>query len=71
MHQALAYIQRLYDVEDEAATFSRDERSTLRQKKSAGILREFRDWLQRQAADVLPQSPLGEAISYTLNQWDA
>ena len=71
VHQALAYIQRLYDVEDEAATFSRDERSTLRQKKSAGILREFRDWLQRQAADVLPQSPLGEAISYTLNQWDA
>jgi transposase len=69
VHQALAYIQRLYDVEDEAVTMSRDERWMLRQKKSAGILREFHDWLHRQAADVLPQSPLGEAINYTLNQW--
>jgi transposase len=71
VHEALAYIQRLYDVEDEAAKVSSQERLVLRQKKSADILCEFHGWLKRQAATALPQSPLGEAIDYTLNQWDA
>jgi transposase len=71
VHQALAYIQRLYDVEDEAAKLSSAERQVLRHKKSAELLREFHDWLKRQAATALPQSPLGEAINYTLNQWDS
>jgi transposase len=71
VHEALAYIQRLYDVEDEAAKLSSEERLVLRQKKSAEILREFHGWLKRQAAAALPQTPMGEAINYTLNQWDA
>jgi transposase len=71
VHEALSYIQRLYDVEDEAASLSREERLALRQQRSAGILHEFHTWLTRQAADVLPQSPLGEAVQYTLNQWES
>lgn len=69
VHEALAYIQRLYDVEDEAASMSSGDRLALREEKSAAILHEFHDWLKRQTA--LPQSPLGEAISYTLNQWES
>lgn len=69
VHEALAYIQRLYDVEDQAAELSSADRWRLRRDKSAGILNEFHQWLQQQAAVVLPQSPLGEAINYTLNQW--
>lgn len=69
VHEALAYIQRLYDVEDQAAEVSSADRWRLRRDKSAGILNEFHQWLQQQAAVVLPQSPLGEAINYTLNQW--
>ena len=71
VHEALAYIQRLYDVEDEAAELSSADRLRLRRDKSAGILNEFHQWLQQQAAVVLPQSPLGEAINYTLNQWQS
>ena len=71
VHEALAYIQRLYDVEDQAAELSSADRWPLRRDKSAGILNEFHQWLQQQAAVVLPQSPLGEAINYTLNQWQS
>jgi hypothetical protein len=71
VHEALAYIQRLYDVEDEAAELSSADRLRLRRDKSAGILNEFHQWLQQQAAVVLPQSPLGEAIGYTLKQWQS
>jgi transposase len=71
VHEALAYIQRLYDLEDEAAELSSADRLRLRRDKSAGILNEFHQWLQQQAAVVLPQSALGEAISYTLNQWQS
>jgi transposase len=69
VHEALAYIQRLYDVEDEADTLSSEDRLALRQQKSVGILQEFHGWLKQQAA--VPQSPLGEAIHYTLNQWES
>jgi transposase len=71
VHEALAYIRRLYDVEDEAAELSSADRCGTRREKSAGILNEFHQWLQQQAASVLPQSPLGEAINYTLNQWQS
>lgn len=70
VHEALAYIQRLYDVEDEAASLSSADRSALRQEKSVAILNEFRGWFKAQAA-LLPQSSLGEAINYTLNQWQS
>lgn len=43
----------------------------MRREKSAGILNEFKQWLQQQAAAVLPQSALGEAIGYTLKQWES
>jgi hypothetical protein len=70
VHEALAYIQRLYDVEDEAAALSSEQRLRLRQDKSAEILSDFHQWLTEQSS-VLPQNPLGEAIRYTLNQWDS
>jgi transposase len=71
VHEALAYISRLYQVEHEAELMSSAERLQLRQQKSTVIAREFQRWLQRQAGESLPSSPLGEAISYTLNQWDS
>lgn len=71
VHEALAYIQRLYDVEDQAAELASADRWRLRREKSAGILNEFKQWLQQQAVAVLPQSALGEAISYTLKQWES
>jgi transposase len=71
VHEALAYIRRLYDVEDEAASLSSEQRLRLRQEKSVAILSEFHRWLGEQQPQILPQSPLGEAITYTLNQWES
>ena len=35
------------------------------------ILAEFRAWLDEQRPAVLPKGPIGQATTYTLNQWDA
>jgi len=84
--QALAYIRLLYDVEDAAKEqFAQQDlaahrplsafRYSLRQELAVPRLQQFRDWLQSQQAQhggpVLPKSPLGEAITYAFNQWDA
>jgi transposase len=51
------------------------ERLRLRQELSVPRLGQFKAWLEsRQAArggPVLPKSPMGLAIAYALNQWDA
>ena len=73
--QALAYIRLLYDVEDQAREMSPTDRAALRQEKTLPRLKEFRAWLEsRQATKggpVLPKSPMGAAITYAFNQWDA
>jgi transposase len=72
---ALAYIRLLYDVEDEAKELSAPQRQHLRQEKSVPRLSQFKVWLESQQAarggPVLPKSPMGQAIAYALNQWDA
>lgn len=34
-------------------------------------MREFKEWLDRQAGRTIPSSPLGKALNYALNQWDS
>jgi transposase len=47
----------------------------LRQEKSVPRLNQFKTWLESQQAarggPVLPKSPMGQAITYAFNQWDA
>jgi len=73
--QALAYIKLLYDVERETADLPPRERADIRQERSAPILVEFRNWLTGlrvgKGGRMLPKSPMGEAITYALNQWRA
>jgi transposase len=83
--QALAYIRLLYDVEDEAKQQFRRQgegdgplsaiRLALRQAKAAPLLAQFKAWLESRQATcggpVLPKSPMGQAIGYVLNQWNA
>ncbi len=72
---ALAHIRLLYDVEDQAKELAPIERAALRRELAAPRLAQFKDWLERQQAvrggAVLPKSPMGQAIAYALNQWDA
>jgi len=69
----LAYIRLLYDVEREARDQKLDSkaRRALRQAKSKAILEDIRAYLDREQSQVLPKSPEGQAIAYTLSNWKA
>src|SRR5262249_25412859 len=50
---------------------SDSQRLQMRQDLSVPILEQFHTWLATQRGDVLPKSPMGEAIGYALNNWEA
>jgi transposase len=68
---ALQQMQALYAIEREAREqeLSHDQRKNLRQDKSKPILTELETWLKAQLPDILPQSAIGKAITYTLKLW--
>jgi transposase len=70
-HQALAYYRQLYELERQAKDFSDAQRLQMRQELSLPILEQFYQWLLAQRPEVLPKSPMGEAIAYALNNWEA
>jgi len=69
----LAYIGLLYEVEREARDGKRNavERFALRQTKSRPILDDLKTYLEAERLTVLPRSPVGEAIDYTISNWKA
>jgi transposase len=69
----LAYMHLLYDIEREARDNQLDgaERLALRQARSQPILDDIKAYLERERRQVLPKSPIGQAIAYTLSNWDA
>jgi transposase len=70
-HVALGYYRQLYELERAAGDFDETQRFKMRQDFSVLFLDRFHTWLKEQREDVLPKSPMGEAISYTLNNWAA
>ncbi len=70
-HHALGAIARLYQLETTFAELPAPERRAARQEHALPILTDFRVWLDGQRAAVLPKSPIGQAFTYTLNQWQA
>ena len=67
----LAYIQLLYEVEQEARNATAQQRRELRQAKSRPILEDIKNYLQTEKPKVLPKNPMGVAIDYTLSNWEA
>jgi len=69
---AVALIGRLYDVEREAREGNLDAaaRARLREERCPRILSMLRELLELWQHDALPKSGLGEAIAYTLGQWE-
>jgi len=69
----LSLIHRLYDVEKEAVEKSVDASGIffLRLNKSRPILKKIKETLDAWSVDVLPKSPLGQAVGYALRQWEA
>jgi transposase len=70
-HQALAHYRQLYELEGAAKDFSDEQRLQMRQDLAVPILGQFHAWLTAQRPEVLPKSPMGEAIGYALNNWEA
>ena len=72
-HQALAFYAQLYELERgaTAANLDDDGRLRMRQELAVPILEKFHTWLTEQRAQVLPKSPMADAIGYALNNWTA
>ena len=80
---ALAYYRQLYAIETaikaEIAKLPPDAdeparaaiRLRVRQERAVPVLEAFETWLEAQKPDVLPKSPLGGAIGYVQNNWEA
>ena len=71
MGPALLLIAQLYRVEKQAALLTSADRLQLRQLQSRPILDKLRDYLLEIQAEVLPKSPEGRAVRYTLKNWTA
>ena len=71
MGPALLLIAQLYRVEAQAHGWSAAERLALRQRESRLILDKLHGYLLEIQAEVLPKSPEGRAVRYTLNNWTA
>jgi transposase len=68
----LTQIQELYTIESQARklNLTYQQRYELRQKESLPILKDIETWLKNNITQVLPKSPIGEAIAYSLVRWE-
>jgi transposase len=67
--EVLLLVQQLYAIEDEAKELPAEARRALRQERSVPLLAKIDEVRRRLQADVLPKSPLGDALRYLDNQW--
>jgi len=72
-HELLVLIGQLYDIERQAKEekLNAAEIKTLRQKYSRPILERIQQRLEAFSIEVLPKSPMGQAVGYARGQWDA
>src|SRR5690606_15134386 len=85
-HRDLVFIAQLYNVERAAKELAQSEgwnlrdaddcarwhaaRYELRQQQAVPVLNSFHEWLNTPSRDVLPKSPVGQAVRYVLPRWD-
>jgi hypothetical protein len=67
--QAIGLIARLYKVEAACKSMTPDDHHEYRQYHSSGLMLRLRLYLEQERPNALPQSAIGRAITYTLNQW--
>lgn len=71
MGPALLLIGQLYRVEKDARPLTGEDRLQVRQLQSRPILDKLRGYLLEIEAEVLPKSPEGRAVRYSLKNWTA
>ena len=69
-YQGVALVNKLYRIERDIKDKPPDEKWAWRQAHSLPALSRLKDWLDKNQPNVNPKSALGDAISYTRNQWD-
>jgi transposase len=72
--KAMNFILDVYRIERaalDADLLGTPEHLKLRQTESRAVMEDFKAWLDEEAPRHPPKSPLGQAISYALGQWDA
>ena len=69
--QVLELMQQLYkleqDMRDEGLGW--EQRTQRRQQDALPVLGKIKEWMEEHIQKVLPKSPLGQAITYTLPRW--
>lgn len=69
--EALNYIGKLYQLEKRIKGREPVAKEGIRKRYAKPILKSYKQWLMTYSLRALPNSPLGKAIHYTLNQWVA
>lgn len=67
--QALAFIQKLYNIERSVKDNPADERLSIRQTQAQTIIDKLKQWLDKTLIDTPPKTTLGKAVQYLNNQW--
>lgn len=65
----LKYYQKLYVLEEESKKLDLDEKQKHRTEKHKPIWDEFKSWVDDNSAKVPPQSLIGKAFNYFLNEY--
>jgi transposase len=66
--EMLALIRRLYQVEAAARDLSDEARATMRTEQAGPVVRQVFARAEQMLTAALPKSPLGQALTYLLNQ---
>ena len=67
----VALVQQLYQIERAAADLAPDARRARRREQSIPLLAQLKAERDRLAHTALPKSPIGDAVRYLTNQWEA
>jgi transposase len=68
---ALHHIAQLFTIEQDAEDLDEPARRARRATHSRPALEALGTWIRDMYPEALPKSPLGQALTYTLNQWQA
>jgi transposase len=71
LHEALGWIQQMYDLEDQARSCSAEERLRLRVAQAVPILDRMQMRFDAVAPELRPSTKLAEAVEYAHNRWEA
>ncbi len=68
----LSMFQKLYAIERTIKDEKLDAEAILqlRQQQTVPVLKQLKEWMTEEYAKVLPKSPIGQAIGYSLSRWN-